>query len=107
MRLATRVAEGPDVAGRAFARVRANVAPSTKGKQSIKDCVVIETYFDHVRRLRDAGDHARVVFLSSNREDYCEGRGSLALRPPLAAEFTALNMEFWPNFGAAKHALGL
>ncbi len=106
MRLATRVSASHDVAGRAVARVRANAAPSTKGKQSIKDCVVIETYFDHVRQLREAGDDAKVVFLSSNREDYCE-EGSLTLRAPLKAEFIALGMEFWPNFGAAKHALGL
>ncbi|MCF8504174.1 MAG: PIN domain-containing protein [Caulobacter sp.] len=107
MTLAGAVAQPAEAASRAFLRVQANTAPSTKGKQSIKDCVVIETYFEHVRALRAAGDIAKVVFLSSNKEDYCDASGRLILRPPLDAEFVTLGMEFWPNFGAAKHALGV
>lgn len=90
----------------AFARMSRAATPSKRGKESMKDCTVIETYLDTARRLRHARFTLPIVFASSNTKDYANEGGS-SLRPDLASEFLALNMEYAPNFGAAKHHLGL
>lgn len=95
-----------DAVNRAFRRVNLDRTPARKGNQSIKDCVVIETYLGLVGHLRNAGLTAPVVFGSSNTRDYCEGSGG-RLKPDLTAEFSALQIDFAPNFGAARHMLGL
>jgi hypothetical protein len=93
------------VAGRALTRVNKALAPARRGKESMKDCVVLETYLDVVTQLRAAGLASPVVLLSSNTRDYTDERRQL--RPELVSELAALSMEYAPNFGAAKHLLGL
>lgn len=100
------VAQAAGIADRALLRVNKGRTPADRGKQSMKDCVVIETYLDVVKRLRDAGHVGPVVFASSNTKDYAATNGS-NLKPDLEAEFTALNMLYAPNLAAAKHQLGL
>lgn len=95
-----------DVAGRAFARVMEPRTPARKGKESMKDCVVIETYLEAARQLRLAGLTSPLVFASSNIRDYYAPNTS-HLPPDIAADFAALTMDYAPNFGAAKHSLGL
>lgn len=90
-------------ADRALARVNKALAPARRGKESMKDCVVLETYLDAVAQLRSAGLMSRVVLLSSNTKDYTDE--SRHLRPELVSELAALNMEYAPNFGAARHLL--
>jgi hypothetical protein len=80
--------------------------PLQSGKQSMKECVVIETYLDAVVELRKAGLKSPLVFVFSNIKDYAGETGTV-LRPDLAAEFAALDMEYAPNLSAAKHYLGL
>lgn len=104
---AQRVAETAEAKGRAADRVIRNIAPAEPGKQSMKDCLVIETYLDAVRDLRNQGVTAPIIFVSRNTTDYCSDKTGLALKAPLNAEFAALNLEFWPNLPAAKHALGI
>ncbi|MCP2221701.1 PIN domain-containing protein [Bradyrhizobium elkanii] len=103
---ATAVPQSDEITARAFRRMNEARTPATKGKQSMKDCAVIETYLDAVGELRRAGLTSPVVFASSNIKDYAGESGS-ALRTDLAAEFTALGMEYAPNLSAAKHFLGL
>jgi hypothetical protein len=100
------VSQSDETTARAFKRLNEARTPASKGKQSMKDCVVIETYLDAVVELRKAGLKSPIVFASSNVKDYAGETGSV-LRPDLATEFAALDMEYAPNLSAAKHYLGL
>jgi prepilin-type processing-associated H-X9-DG protein len=95
-----------DVAQKVFNRVGRAITPAKKGKESMKDCIVIETYLASIANLRNKGLTAKVVFVSSNIRDYA-GESGVKLKPDLAAEFAALSMEYAPNMGAAKFMLGL
>lgn len=95
-----------DVAGRAFARVMEPRTPARKGKESMKDCVVVETYLEAARQLRLAGLTSPVVFASSNTREY-HAPNTSHLPSDIAADFAAVSMDYAPNFGAAKHSLGL
>ncbi|MDJ0448820.1 PIN domain-containing protein [Methylocystis sp. JR02] len=106
IRAAALVRPGADIPSRAVQRVLEARTPAKKGKDSTKDCVVIETYLDVVTGLRAAGLSAPIVFVSSNVKDYAEGTGT-RLHSDLASEFASLALEFAPNLAAAKHFLGL
>ena len=103
---ATPMPAAAHIASRAFLRLNQARAPARKGKDSMKDCVVIETYLDVAARLRAAGLKSKIVFASSNTKDYT-GDTRRALRPDLAEEFALLEMEYAPNLAAARHLLGL
>lgn len=105
IRLATLVRQGAHIPAKAIQRVLEARTPAKKGKDSTKDCLVIETYLDVALQLRTAGLAAPIVFVSSNIRDYAEETG-VRLRTDLAGEFAALNLEFAPNLAAAKHLLG-
>ncbi|MCB9947253.1 MAG: DUF4935 domain-containing protein [Rhodospirillaceae bacterium] len=94
-----------DVPNKALIRLNSARTPARKGKDSMKDCVVIETYLDTVRSLRGASHTHPIVFASSNTKDYVGEIGS-ALKPDLAAEFASLQMDYAPNWAAAKYQLG-
>lgn len=100
------IQQGPDIPLRAVQRVLAAQTPAKKGKDSTKDCIVVETYLDVVAQLRSAGLSAPIVFVSSNVRDYAEATGT-RLQADLASEFAVLSLEFAPNLSAAKHLLGL
>jgi hypothetical protein len=101
---ATPVPQKAGIGDRAIARVMARQTPAQPGKESAKDCVVIETYLDTVAELRNAGLHSTVVFLSSNTKDYT-GREDTGLNHDLLAEFGALGMLYASSAGYAKHLL--
>lgn len=98
MAISTKVVPGPDVSGRAFARLNAAIAPARRGKDSSKDCLVFETYLEAMRMLRSRGLTSRAVLLSSNTEDYEN-------QTAIDSELGPLAMSYQPNMGAAKHAL--
>ena len=98
--------QSDEIASKAYRRLNSASAPARQGKESSKDCLVIETYLEAIARLHQAGLQHTVVFVSSNTKDYTDGNSSV-LRPELAAEFAGLNIAYAPNFGAAKHMLGL
>jgi hypothetical protein len=81
-------------------------APSRKGKESAKDCLVVESYLEVAGELRSAGFIGRIVFASSNTDEYHDG-GTKTLHAQLQADFGVLAIDYAPNFGAAKHSLGL
>ena len=62
--------ESRDVTSRAVTRVLQNRAPSRRGKDSTKDCVILETYLEHIRNTRKEGSTTAIVFVSSNTNDY-------------------------------------
>lgn len=97
---------GSDVAARAFLRVTQGRAPARKGKESMKDCVVVETYLETVAELRSVPLVMPIVFASSNINDYTDGAGA-KLRSDLAHDFAMVNLGYATNWAAAKHMLGL
>ncbi len=96
--------QSAQIRDRAFDRVYRAIAPAQKAKDSLKDCIVIETYLEAIQRLRNGGLSSKVVFLSSNTNDYLDQAKKLPTA--LRAEFDALGMEYAPNFGAARGYLG-
>lgn len=100
------VGETDAVSLRALQRVREARAPARKGKDSTKDCIVIETYLDIVKRLRRANSLKPIVFISSNTKEYTR-EGRMRLKDDLEKEFADVGLKYAPNFAAAKHCLGL
>lgn len=94
------------VVGAAWHRVANARAPARKGKESMKDCVVVETYLHAAKQLRSAGLISKMVFASSNTKEFHQA-GTSHLHPDLAADFGPLKLEYAPNHGAAKHLLGI
>jgi hypothetical protein len=103
---AMRVPDNPGVAGRALARVNAPRTPARKGKDSIKDCVIVEAYLETAQQLRTAGLSAPIVFASSNTKEYY-APSTTHLPADFAADLGMVSMSYAPNFGAAKFMLGL
>ncbi len=94
------------VSSRAFKRVNGPRTPARLGKESMKDCVIIEAYIEAAGQLRTAGMTAPIVFASSNTKEYF-APNTRHLHSDIAADLAAVGIEYAPNFGAAKHSLGL
>ena len=90
----------------AFARVYQARPPAKRGKDSTKDCVILETYLDFIRKLRAAGRTERIVFLSSNTKEFAAS-GTGAIKEEIAGEFADIGLEYAPSMVAAKGLLGL
>lgn len=103
---ATRFAEPKNIASKAHLRVNSAKAPARKGKDSFKDCVIIETYLDIVKQLRELGVDTKIVFVSSNTDDFAE-KNKAQIKKDLSLEFSDLNIDFAPNLGSAKYQLNL
>lgn len=99
------MAPGSDaVNARAISRVNRNVSPARKGKDSVKDCIVLETYLAAIGELRSLGMTSSVVLLSSNTREYLSE--SKVLKADLAPDLSALGIGYAPNIAAAKATLG-
>lgn len=99
------VKPGPQVPGKAFARLNSKRAPARQGKESSKDCLVYETILEKVSALRALNTISPMVFVSSNINDYCTT--GTVLKPDIVTEFDSLNLQYAPNMSAAKHLIGL
>ena len=97
--------ESNQVSSLAVTRVLQGRAPSRRGKDSTKDCIILETYLEHIRSARGAGLAASIVFVSSNTTDYATTAARLT--EDIASEFADLEVAFAPNMAAAKVVLGL
>lgn len=98
------VSGSTDALVRAMDRVNRNIAPARRGKDSVKDCLVLETYLGEMDGLRASGFTASAVFLSSNRKEYL-GESNV-LKADLQADFARTNMTYGTNMAQAKAALG-
>ncbi len=87
---------------RALARVIQRRPPSRRGKDSTKDCLILETYLEHARNARCGGLRERAVFVSSNTADYAKSEASLP--EELVSELNAVRLNYAPNMAAA-HSL--
>lgn len=80
--------------------------PAKRGKDSLGDCLIIETYMHHIREYRKNGISCPAVFVSSNIKDYASA-GTTSLHRDLELEFKELGMVYAPNMAAAKHHLSI
>lgn len=101
---AIRVRNGRNIEKTAFARMAANLAPSQRGQQT-KDCVVIENYLQLARILRQGGYRGKIIFLTTNTNDYSLRRGSGSLHPDLVTNFEETSLSYAVNFSMAEHLL--
>jgi hypothetical protein len=106
MEAVTPAPQSAEIASRALLRLNQVRTPAQKGKDSMKDCVVLETYLDVAAALRTAGLSSKIVFASSNTKDYT-GEPGRTLKADVAGEFAGVGMEYAPNLAAAKHLLGM
>jgi hypothetical protein len=104
MTAATTAPQSSNIVERTWKRVSRAQTPAKRGKDSMKDCIVIETYIEAISVLRSCGLTTKVVFVSSNKKDYTE-HGHL--KDDLATELATIQMDYAPNMAAAKHHLGL
>ena len=100
------IEEKKDIYERAVQRVLEPRSPARKGKDSLKDCIVIETYLDIVKGLRRANLSKPIVFISSNTKEYTR-KDRMHLKDDLEKDFASVNLKYAPNFAAAKHYLCL
>ena len=96
--------ESNDIESRAVRRVLQGRAPSRRGKDSTKDCIILETYLEYIRSAREERVAAPIVFVSSNTTDYATS--SARLSQDISADFAQLQIDFAPNMAAAKVLLG-
>lgn len=89
---------------RAMGRVNRNMSPARKGKDSVKDCLILETYLEAITSLRDAGLPSTAVFLSSNKAEYLGE--TKVLKNDLQPDFTRINMSYAVNMAQATSLLG-
>ncbi len=77
---------------RALGRHRANRPPSARGRNEVDDCSILEHYLELCRVLKGAAYDPSIIFLSSNKTDYCDS--GTALHTDLMPEFQQAQLEF-------------
>jgi len=90
-----------ECSGRAVQRVMHNVPPSEKGG-GVKDCTILEEYLATCRQARAGGFQKRLVYCTSNTNDYCDGG---ALHAVLRPDFVAVGLQFTTNLGWGYYEL--
>jgi hypothetical protein len=83
----------------AFNRMKFNVRPAQRGKDSLGDCLITEGLLDLTRRLRGAGFADSVSFVSSNVKDYADVR--VRLHPDLDPDFASLSIDYYSHVSQA------
>lgn len=84
---------------RAYQRALSCTPPSRKGGE-LTDCTILEECLEVCRQLRHAGFVKKLVFCTSNTQDYCDGTRPHAT---LAAEFSRVSLAFTTNLRWAVH----
>jgi len=88
-----------ECSGRAMTRVTYNLPPSKEGREA-KDCAILEEYLEVCRQLQQAGFRRKLVFCTSNTNDYCDRSG---LHVNLATDFAAVGLRFTANLSWGYH----
>jgi len=94
-----------DVEKRAFARVNSALPPAGRGKNEMKDCVILETYLAYARALR-VDSTRTAVFVSSNTSDFANDRRN-GVAEEIREEFLEVDLKYAPNMRIARRLLGL
>ncbi len=99
------VALDPVCDRRAAFRMAAVVPPCrSRGSNSSADCRIIEHYLEIAKQLTAAGFPFRVVFVSSNKNDYGEPKN---IKYVLGVEFAAAKLEYVKDAHSAAALLGI
>ena len=77
--------------------------PAKKGKDSIKDCLIIESYFRLACTVQDNKFSCKMVFITSNKHDY--EQDYRCLHPDLREEFDSVGLDYLPSWSAARYEL--
>ena len=104
--ISTTVRQTSNTIPNAFLRLNQARTPASRGKQSMKDCVILETYLEHIQSLRAKGRTASAVFVSSNTGDYAAA-DKTTIRNDIKDEFQSLGLEYARSMGAARGLLKL
>ena len=96
----------PDLTYQAVVRMSQKRTPAKLGKDSTKDCVVVESYLDVATNLRNLGHTADIIFASSNTKEFVSGTSG-ALNADIASEFAALGIQYSRALHETRHLLGL
>jgi hypothetical protein len=88
-----------ECSGRAMSRVINNLPPSKQGGEA-KDCTILEEYLAVCRHLHLMGFPKKLVFCTSNKNDYCDHSH---LHVNLAADFAAVGLRFTSNLSWGFH----
>lgn len=78
-------------------RVITATAPAATGKQSYKDCLVLETCIETLAAARSLGFSAEAYFMSTNLAEYGDATKK-TLHPQLVPEFASLGLDFARSF---------
>ena len=92
-----------DEAVKAVNRVNRAKPPATQAKQSVKDCLITESYLRLASVLCKTGFSHNMVFATSNTKDYQQDHKNL--HPDLRTEFDAVRLEYSPSWSAARYEL--
>lgn len=106
LRAAATHATTPDLTYRAMTRVTQRRTPAKLGKDSTKDCVVVESYLEVATSLRNLGHTGDIVFASSNTREFLSGTPRV-LNGDIAAEFAALGIQYSRALHETRYLLGL
>lgn len=90
---ATVIASDDECSGRAMNRVMFKRPPSKRGGEA-KDCTILEGYLAVCKYLQERNFGRKLVFCTSNKNDYCDESG---LHASLAADFAAVGLRFTTN----------
>lgn len=106
LQVGTALPRSDEIDRRAMRRVFESRRPSRRGKDSTKDCVILETFLEHLRFLRTTDETAPAVFLSSNTRDFARPRGP-GVADDIAEEFDSVGLRYASGMAGAKRLLGL
>lgn len=106
LQVGTALPRSDEIDRRAMRRVFESRRPSRRGKDSTKDCVILETFLEHLRALRATGATAPAVFLSSNTRDFAGPRGP-GVAEDIAEDFESVGLRYASGMAGAKRLLGL
>lgn len=90
-----------DIIMQAYERVRKSIPPSKPGKDSTKDCTIYEETLQIGKVMRRKGFNKKIVFASSNTNEYYKSRN---LIPLIDQELNEYNIDFVStlNWGYSK-----
>ena len=87
------ILEQDDLHAAASKRVIECKPPATRGKQELKDCLIVEECLEVCRQLQQKGESTALYFLSSNTKDFCIAK-TKKMRCELATEFNQCGLEY-------------
>lgn len=87
------ILEQDDLHAAASKRITKCKPPASKGKQELKDCLIVEECLEVCSQLQQKDKIIPLYFLSSNTKDFCMA-DTKTIRRELAAEFSQYGLEY-------------